>query len=73
MSTGKIGSNSEKGVTSPEMGKAAIQSCTHLGCSLLWRDIIDLEVLHESYAFGHAKKDLTFDSAEQAGTEEQQK
>lgn len=46
---------------------------TYLGCSLLWRDIIDLEVLFESYAFGHAKKDITFDRAEHAGTEEQQK
>lgn len=27
MSTGKIGSNSEKGVTSPKMGKAIIKSC----------------------------------------------
>lgn len=49
------------------------RSC--LSCSLLWRDIsFDLEVLLErSYALEHAKKDLIFDRAEQAGTEEQQK
>jgi len=43
-----------------------------LGCSLLRRGIsFDLEVLLErSYALGHAKKDLTFESAEQAGAEE---
>lgn len=66
MSTG----NSEKGVTFPEMGKAVIQSCKCadpiLAVAYLEETSLILEVLYESCAFGHAKKDVTFDRAEQA-------
>lgn len=52
--------NWEKGVTSPEMGKAVIQSCKCadpiLAVAYLGETSLILEALCESYAFGAFKE-----------------